>query len=140
MFQMRCYAHACVFLFVMATGVAQNGDHSKAFVGKWLSADNKAVFDAGVCPQGLCASVVGLKPGKLNDSCGIQLIVLNSWNANKNRWEGKVLDPGSKRLYTAFLESGRDGAPMLKAKWGFLSFNEQWSKFSGSLGQKCEFR
>lgn len=120
-------------------------DSSAAFTGQWLSKDKDMVYQASPCSSGLCVKIVGLKSAgngekKVESECGLQILTLTKWSEEKRRWEGEVLDPKSKKLYPATLESAKDGRPVMKAHWGVLSFSEPWSKFDGTVAPQCEIR
>lgn len=96
------------------------------------------------CPEGLCGVLVGVKPhvhknGKPDPGCGKQVLTLTKWTPEKQRWEGKVLDPKSNKQYPVTLESGKNG-PLMKVSWGLLSFSDNWKRFEGTVTPECEIR
>jgi uncharacterized protein (DUF2147 family) len=133
-------------LFGIACGLqAQTDESTRPFQGRWITEDRKGVYDAAPCAQGFCGTIIGVKPhiddkGKASASCGVQVLTLTKWNPEKKRWEGQVMDPDSKKNYTASLELGKDGNPVMRASWGIVKFSEKWTKFSGTIGNGCEIK
>ncbi|MBC8165207.1 MAG: DUF2147 domain-containing protein [Bryobacteraceae bacterium] len=120
-------------------------ERSTAFHGLWLAKDKDTVYDVAPCPDGLCGRVVGVKPhidknGKPDSTCGVQVLTLTKWEAEKQWWEGKVLDPKSKKQYPVTLELSKAGTPLMKVTWGLISFPDPWSRFSGTPSAQCEIR
>lgn len=130
---------------LVGVATAQKEDSTKPFRGRWITEDGKGVYEAAPCPQGFCGTIIGVKPhidgkGKPDASCGVQVLTLTKWNPDKRRWEGQVLDPDSKKSYSASLESGKDGNPVMRASWGLIKFSEKWTAFTGSIGNGCEIK
>ncbi len=130
----------------LLAGVAWGQPESPlAFQGLWMTEDGKGVYKVGRCGEGLCASIVGVKPhvdskGKPDASCGLQVLTLPAWSGEKNRWEGKVVDPSSRKSYSASLELGKGGNPVMRASWGLIRFSDKWTRFTGSVGDSCEIK
>lgn len=120
-------------------------DTGRPFESRWITEDRSGVYAVSGCPDGLCGTIIGVKPhlnskGEPDATCGVQVLTLTKWNAQKKRWEGKVLDPNSNKSYSASLEIARNGSPIMRASWGVFQYSDTWSRFNGSIGGRCEIK
>ena len=117
----------------------------RLFEGRWITEDRNGVYAVSGCPVGLCGTIVGVKPhlnskGKPDATCGVRVLTLTKWNAQRKRWEGKVLDPESNKTYGASLEISKEGSPVMRASWSVFQYSDKWSRFNGSIGGQCEIK
>lgn len=132
-------------LVLFARAALSQADAVRPFEGRWITEDRNGVYAVTGCPEGLCGTIVGVKPhlnskGRPDATCGVQVLTLTKWNAQKKRWEGRVLDPDSAKTYVASLEIAKNGAPVMRASWGMFEFSDKWSRFTGSIGGQCEIK
>jgi uncharacterized protein (DUF2147 family) len=116
------------FLFCLMASVNTHAQTSK-IVGKWLTPD-KVILEFNSCGNAFCAKQISAEKDSDKKSNGKQIakdLVISK--ENSNIFNGTVIDPSNEKTYKGIFTISEDGKTLnLKVKWGFINFNEKWTR------------
>lgn len=109
-------------------------------VGRWLTAEGKALVQIAACGQAMCGTIVRvLKPTpgkpqvdannpdpKLRTRAIAGITILTGLKAADDGWRGNIYDPESGRTYTARVWRAGAGLKM-EGCWGVLCRTQDWT-------------
>ncbi|MCX2560308.1 DUF2147 domain-containing protein [Acetobacter farinalis] len=134
---------------IPASGQTKAGTQESAFMGYWLSQGHDGVFRIGKCGETVCGQLVGLsyqgddvpRDYKGRSECGLQMLTdFRQSSDDGSRWNGKILDPDSGRVYQAQIWSPQKDVLKLRGYIGLPLFGETqtWTRYRGTLGPVCK--
>ena len=119
-----------LFMLLMATTqVSAQSVNDKLILGKWLTKDN-VVMD--FIPTGKTISIkqISAKNEKDRKNNG-KILGKGIIFSEDGEFKGTMINPENNKEYSSvFIVSGDGKKLLLKVKWGFINFNEEWVKFN----------
>ena len=113
-------------LLVLATQVSAQTVNDK-LLGKWLTKDN-AVVEFFISGTTLSFKQISAKKEKDKKDNG-KILGKNIANSSGKEFKGIVINPDNNKEYSSVFIVSDDGKKLLlKVKWGFINFNEDWVK------------
>ena len=111
------------------TQVSAQSVNDKLILGKWLTKDN-VVMD--FIPTGKTISIkqISAKNEKDRKNNG-KILGKGIIFSEDGEFKGTMINPENNKEYSSvFIVSGDGKKLLLKVKWGFINFNEEWVKFN----------
>jgi len=153
----RWSATLSLLLGPMVIGV-HRADAAPDPLGRWLTANQKAVVEIQHCGAMLCGKIVGLAKNVLPNGsvprdernpdtrlqgrpvCGLEVLRLE-WSTEDHVWRGHLYDPGKGRTYRGAITFIGEATLRLRGylliiPW--LSQEQQLTAYAGNIGENCQ--
>lgn len=149
----RLAAWLAVVALIAPAGMPRaRASDAAAVSGQWLAQEHDGVITIGACGTGkgdaaeLCGRLIGMQytgaPPKDvwgRPQCGI-VMLFGFKPGDEGRWDGRILDPQTGRLYSARIWSPRPGVLNLRGYilgMPFLGETQTWTRYHGKIGPEC---
>ena len=117
-------------------------------VGQWLTEDRSGVIAISPCGGALCGRIVGMAEWPTNGTvpvdvhgrpdCGLT-IISDARLSSAGRWDSRITDPDTGRIYNAQLWVDQAGRLHLHGYIGFPLFGmtQVWTPYPAPVPQNC---
>ena len=117
-----------LFILLMAiTQVSAQSVNDKLLLGKWLTKDN-VVMDFIATGNNISIKQISAKNKKDKKDNG-KILGKSIEFSEEREFKGTMINPENNKEYSSVFIVSEDGKKLLlKVKWGFINFKEDWVK------------
>ena len=119
-----------LFMLLMATTqVSAQSVNDRLILGKWLTKDN-VVMEFIATGNNISIKQISAKNEKDRKDNG-KILGKSIKYSEEREFKGIMINPDNDKEYSSVFIVSSDGKKLLlKVKWGFINFKEEWVKFN----------